>query len=91
MNEKALIEALNSLGVGEISRLEARLAEVWEEVRRAGHEGVAEILDQAAERLAACDLKGFRKSVHHAVSRLGHLKEDAARSLAKKLPPRLRR
>lgn len=91
MNEKALIEALNSLGVGEISRLEARLAEVRKQVREAGHEAIAEILDQAAERLAAWDLKGFRKSVHHAVSRLGHVKEGPSRPLAKKLPSHLRR
>ncbi len=91
MNKKALIDALNSLRFGELARLSSRLDEVRGQVRAAGHEEIAVILDRAAERLAAFDVKEFRRGVQHAVSRLGHVKEESSRPLAPRLPSRLRR
>ncbi|MDQ7087139.1 MAG: hypothetical protein Q9Q13_04435 [Acidobacteriota bacterium] len=71
--------------------MSTRLDEVRGEVRAAGHAEIATILDEAAERLAAFDVKEFRRRVQHAVSRLGHVKDEGPRPLAPRLPSRLRR
>jgi hypothetical protein len=72
MDKKALIDTLNNLTTGELSRLEGRLAEVRDESERLGYEEVAGILAEAQRQLQMGDIKAFRKKVQHAVSRLGH-------------------
>ncbi len=78
MTIRALIEILNNLTTGEVGRLSARVGEVRDEARRMGLAEVAGLLDEALAQLAVCDLRGFRKKVQHAVSRLGHVRETAA-------------
>lgn len=74
MDKKALIDTLNNLTSGELSRLEERLAELRAECQSQGLEEVREILGEAQRLLRSGDVKGFRKKVQHAVSRLGHLR-----------------
>lgn len=90
MNKKALIDTLNSLTVGQFSTIQSRLDEVRETTHAAGLDEIAAILDEARAALDGFDLKGFRKKVQHAVSRLGHLRDEKA-LLATKLPPGLER
>lgn len=78
MTIRALIEILNTLTTGELSRLSARVTEVREQARAMSLEEVVAILDQALDSLAAGDLKVFRKRIQHAVSRLGHAREPAS-------------
>jgi len=75
MNVKPLIDVLNNLTTGELSALETRVRGVRGEASRLGFEEIVEILDEALGHLSACDVKAFRKRVHHAVSRLGHLRQ----------------
>ncbi|UCF68272.1 MAG: hypothetical protein JSV80_02925 [Acidobacteriota bacterium] len=76
MSIKSLIAALNSLSVGELSTLEGRLRQAREQSAQLGLSEVEQILAEASQRLDASDLKGFRKRIHHAVSRLGHVREQ---------------
>ncbi|MCU0231091.1 MAG: hypothetical protein MUC67_06900 [Acidobacteria bacterium] len=75
MHVQGMIEALNALSVGEISKLRQRVQEVRDAAARAELAEIAALLDQALEQLAACDLKAFRRKLAHAVSRLGHVRE----------------
>jgi hypothetical protein len=75
MHVQGMIEALNALSVGEISKLRQRVQEVRDAAARAELTEIAALLDQALDQLAACDLKAFRRKVAHAVSRLGHARE----------------
>jgi len=81
MTIRGLIEVLNNLTTGELSRLNARFAEVRAEAERLGLVEVAAILDEARAALDAGDLKVFRRKIHHAVSRLGHVREPAPEKL----------
>jgi hypothetical protein len=69
-----MIEALNSLSVGEVSSLRRRVEEVRDHAARQELSEITAILDEALEQLAACDLKAFRRKIAHAVSRLGHVR-----------------
>lgn len=72
MQIRAIIDVLNNLTTGEFSRLEARVREARDACEEQGLEEVVLILDAGLENLDMGDLKGFRKKVQHAVSRLGH-------------------
>ncbi|MCU0224249.1 MAG: hypothetical protein MUF27_09285 [Acidobacteria bacterium] len=74
MHVKGMIEALNSLSVGEISQLRQRVEEVRAAAACQELSEITAILDEALEQLAACDLKAFRRKLAHAVSRLGHVR-----------------
>jgi len=74
MDIRAVIDVLNNLTFGELSRLEGRVREVRGEVERLGHDEVVAILDEALAALEQADLRQFRRRIHHAVSRLGHLR-----------------
>ncbi|GAB4223054.1 MAG: hypothetical protein Kow0062_22270 [Acidobacteriota bacterium] len=74
MDIRAIIDVLNNLTFGELSRLEGRVREVRGELERLGHEEIVGILDEALAALDAADLRQFRRRIHHAVSRLGHLR-----------------
>lgn len=75
MTIKALIGTLNNLTTGELSRIATRIRECREEAREMGLPEVVAILDDAIAMLEVCDVKGFRKKLAHAVSRLGHVRE----------------
>jgi hypothetical protein len=77
MTIRALIEVLNNLTAGELSRLHARVADVRDEASRLGLAEVTTILDEARAALDAGNLKTFRRRLQHAVSRLGHVREPA--------------
>jgi hypothetical protein len=72
MEIRAIIDVLNNLTTGEFSRLEARVREARDACDERGLEEVVLILEAGLESLALGDLKGFRKKVQRAVSRLGH-------------------
>jgi hypothetical protein len=72
MDVKAIIDTLNNLTFGELSRLSGRVREARRAARAEGLYEIAEILDDALGRLDEGDVKGFRKKISHAVSRLGH-------------------
>ena len=77
MTIKGLIETLNNLTSGELSRIASRVEEVRAEAHALALDEVVVLLDEALALLEAGDVKGFRKKLHHAVSRLGHLREPA--------------
>ena len=81
MTIRGLIEVLNNLTAGELSRLHARVAEVRAEAERLDLAEVVAILDDARDALDAGDLKTFRRKIHHAVSRLGHVREPVSDKL----------
>jgi len=74
MQVRAMIEALNSLSVGELASLRRKVEEVRDHAARQGLEEITAILDDALAQLAAGDLRAFRRRVSHAVSRLGHVR-----------------
>lgn len=74
MTIKAVIETLNTLTTGELTQLHVRVAEARDRIQELGHADIAALLDEALGLLKAFDVKGFRKKVQHAVSRLGHIK-----------------
>lgn len=72
MTVKTIIDVLNNLTFGEISRLRGRVQEARAEIAALGHDEIALALDEALALLETGDLKGFRKKIQNAVSRLGH-------------------
>lgn len=74
MSKRALIEALNSITIGDLETMSRKVKTIRETAADAGLTEIATILDEALTCLDAADLKTFRKKTHHAVSRLGHLK-----------------
>lgn len=74
MNPSQLIAALNSMAVGDLDSIRAKLAEAADGCRRLGQEELADRLDQARQALAAADLRTYRKQVETVISRLGHLR-----------------
>ena len=81
MTIKALIDALNNLTLGEFDTLVGRVGELRAETAHRGLDEITTILDEAMERLRLADVRGFRKKVQHAVSRLGHVRERREPSL----------
>jgi hypothetical protein len=75
MSPRPWIETLNSLSLGELDVVRARVLQVRDEVVLAGFEEIGSILDAAIAALLVGDLKNFRRRVNHAVSRLGHIKQ----------------
>ena len=71
---RAVIGALNALGVGELSSIETRLAVVREELVPLSEPDIQAAVDEARTSLLKGDLGNFRRLVSQAVSRLGHLK-----------------
>lgn len=74
MNPSQLIAALNSMSVGDLESIRAKLAEAGEACRRLGQVELADRLDLAREALATADLRTYRKQVETVISRLGHLR-----------------
>ena len=74
MDESGLIALLNSLSLGEVDSLRAKLKEAEDGCSALGHQELAGHLQQARQALLACDTRTFRKLVETVVSRLGHLR-----------------
>jgi hypothetical protein len=74
MDESSLIALLNSLSVGELDSLQAKLMEADQGCRDLGHVDLADRLGEARQALLRSDTRTFRKQVETVVSRLGHLR-----------------
>jgi hypothetical protein len=74
MNSTQIITFLNSLTVGEVESIAAKLDEAMTACRELGQEDLAERLGQAREALRKADVKAYRKHVEAVVSKLGHVK-----------------
>lgn len=75
MNDPArIIACLNSIGVGEMQLLRAKLVEAREACREIDQPELAEKLAEADRALDAADLRTYRKRVETVIARLGHLR-----------------
>ena len=74
MDESNLIALLNSLSVGELESLQAKLQEAEQGCRELGHRELGDRLGEAGLALLKGDTRTFRKQVETVVSRLGHLR-----------------
>ena len=74
MNSTQLITFLNSLTVGEVESIAAKLGEAETACKELGQEDLADRLGQAREALRKADVQTFRKNVESVVSKLGHVK-----------------
>lgn len=69
-----LIAELNSLEIGQVDQLVAKLESGASTLQKLGHTELSEKLGEARGCLGRGDVPGFRKAVAHVVSRLGHLR-----------------
>ena len=69
-----LIVALNSLSIGELEVLRARLGTVKGELLKMGQQELALCLDEALRWLEQGRTAEYRRLINHVVSRLGHLR-----------------
>ena len=69
-----LIALLNSLTVGDLDSIRARLDEALGALDTLGNDEVATIVGDARAALCGGDLKTYRKRVETAVAKLGHLR-----------------
>ena len=69
-----IIAVLNSLTLGDLDAVRAKLEEASSACATLGHEELGGIIGEAREALARGDVKLFRKRVETAVARLGHLR-----------------
>ena len=74
MSPSQIISLLNSLGVGEIDKISAKLREAEQACRDLSQDELAARLIHARESLATLDVKAYRKDVEAVVSKLGHLR-----------------
>jgi hypothetical protein len=74
MNASQLIAALNSINVGELDGVRAKLAEARRACADLQQEELAEKLTEAETALLQADLDTYRKRVETVVARLGHLR-----------------
>lgn len=74
MSTRPLIEALNSLNIGDLESMARKVGETRAAAAAAGLSEIACTLDEAQAALDRADFKTFRKKIQHAVSRLGHAK-----------------
>lgn len=69
-----VIALLNSLSVGDLDAIRAKLDEASAACASLGHDEVTSVLREAHDALAAGNLKQYRKRVETALARLGHLR-----------------
>lgn len=70
----SLIATLNTLEVGELTKIRARLLEVRAELESRELNELVDKLDESLAALERNDLQDFRRSIATIVSRLGHLR-----------------
>ena len=73
MDPDRVIACLNSINVGEIDVVRARLGEARAGCLEIDGE-LAVKLDEAGQALASADLRTYRKRIETVVARLGHLR-----------------
>jgi hypothetical protein len=66
---------LNSLTFGDLAALASKLDQARAACASLGHEGIADLVEEARAALSAGDLKTYRRKVETAVARLGHVKD----------------
>lgn len=71
---KEVLTALNSLSVGELSRLQDDLRRARETLASLGQDELSERVGAAQEALRRGDMKEFRRALANVTARLGHLK-----------------
>lgn len=71
---KEVLTALNSLSVGEFSRLQDDLRRARETLASLGQDELSERVGAAQEALRRGDMKEFRRALANVTARLGHLK-----------------
>jgi hypothetical protein len=69
-----IIALLNSLSLGDLDAIRAKLEEASSACDALGREELAAVLAEARAALSSGDLKTYRKRVETAVARLGHLR-----------------
>jgi hypothetical protein len=69
-----IIACLNSMGIGEMEVLRAKLSEARAACRELDQPELADKLDEAGRALDAADLRTYRKRVETVIARLGHLR-----------------
>lgn len=69
-----IIAALNSLGVGEMTAIRAKLDEARRGCLELDRADLAERLEQALSALQRSEMKTYRKRVESVISKLGHLR-----------------
>ena len=69
-----LIAALNTLEVGELGRIQARIAEIREELQARGLSELIEKIDECRLELDRGNMKNFRRLKETIVSQLGHFR-----------------
>jgi hypothetical protein len=74
MDPSKVIACLNSINVGEVDVVRAKLGEAREACRDMDQAELVEKLDEAERALGSADLKTYRKRIETVVARLGHLR-----------------
>jgi hypothetical protein len=74
MSPSQIIASLNSLGIGDVALIRARLDEAREACLRMNQHELAARLEEAAAALRQADMRTYRKRVETVVARLGHLR-----------------
>lgn len=74
MKPSQIIASLNSLHVGELSAIGAKLDEARTACLELSRAELAGFLGEAREALDRSDLRTYRKRVETVIARLGHLK-----------------
>ena len=74
MNVAQIMASLNSIQMGDLEVIAARLEQAREACSELGHDDLAGKLEEAKAAFEGADIKLFRKRVDHVVARLGHLK-----------------
>lgn len=74
MNISQLIAALNSLDVGELDGVRAKLAEARRALAALERGELADKLTEAERALMQADLETYRKRLETVIARLGHIR-----------------
>ena len=74
MKPSQLIAALNSINVGELDGVRAKLAEARQACADLQQEELASKLTEAERALLQADLDTYRKRIETVIARLGHLR-----------------
>ncbi len=70
----SLIATLNTIELGDVAKIHARLLEIRQELERRELDELVGKLDESLTTLSQGDLQGFRRLKATIVSRLGHLR-----------------
>ena len=71
---KEVLSELNSLQLGELSRVDGQLARAREALLELGQEELSGRVEEARTSLKSGDLKEFRRALANVTAKLGHLK-----------------